>query len=681
MKPLIKRGFNKDNIISFGNMFLLGNGRYGYRGTLEEFTKSEMVALNMLGVYDQYQDKWRESVNLPNPFFIQIFVNNELQSVLTKEVKEHEVELDIENAIFRRKTVFKDITIESERFVSSLDKNILATKYRVIPNNNLNVEVRFGLDLDIYDINGPHFKNKEVKRCDNSLIFEGITNEGRLIKTKTTYLFNGDITYLNGLFTLKSQKEVELIIISEINKESSQLSYEELKQRHIDTFKKKWEMARVLIDDDEAQFELDYSIYHLLILEDNESFASIPARGLSGQTYKGAIFWDTEVFMLPFYALTNPKFARNLIKYRINTLDGAKKKARSVGFIGAFYAWESQEDGVERCSKYNVTDPITNEPIRTYFDERQIHISADVAIAIKRYVEVTGDKDILKEGGYDVIYECAKFFYARASSIYGLYTYLNVIGPDEYHENVQDNAFTNYMAYETIRLAVEYYDDYQEYVTEKTISKKIFIEFLKNIYLPKPDKDGIIEQFKGYFTLEDVLPQEVLKRRKNEKEYLGFIASKTKTIKQADVIALLAILPNDELNKHLKENYDYYLKYTEHGSSLSSSMYSLSASKLKRSEDAYNLFRKSSSIDLGTDQKMYAGGIYIGGTHPASNAGAYISVVLGFAGFRYDGQRIWFEPSLPKSINRIEFKFYFQNKKYHVVINKDSTYTLKEEKQ
>ncbi|MBR0294483.1 MAG: glycoside hydrolase family 65 protein, partial [Bacilli bacterium] len=446
---------------------------------------------------------------------------------------------------------------------------------------------------------------------------------------------------------------------------------------HATSFNKKWENAYVEIDD-ESQFDLSYSIYHLLILEDMNSYHSIPARGVSGQTYKGAIFWDTEIFILPFFTLTNPKFARNLIKYRIDTLEGAKQKAKSFGFDGAFYAWESQEDGLERCSKYNVTDPITNQPIRTYFDEKQIHISADISLAIERYYDFTLDESIFVEGGYNIVYECLKFYISRATLRDNKYHFDDVIGPDEYHERVNDNAFTNYMVYENARIALKYFDKYVKY-TDKSLSKDKINEFINKIYLPKPNKDGVIEQFDGYFKLQDKKPHEVLKMRKNNKEYLGHLAMNTKTIKQADVITLLIIAPHHDLSKYLRSNYDYYYPYTEHGSSLSASMYSLSASKLKIEGDAYHLFKKSAHIDLGIEQKMYAGGIYIGGTHPASNAGAYLSVVLGFAGLTFDEDEIKVNPSLPNNVSGLKFKIIYRDKKYLIEIKKDRSYLIKEE--
>ena len=140
-----------------------------------------------------------------------------------------------------------------------------------------------------------------------------------------------------------------------------------------------------------AQFAIRYSIYHLLILGNKNYTHSIPARGVSGQTYKGAIFWDTEIFMLPFFTLTDPNIAKQLLQYRINTLKGALRKAKQYGYKGAFYAWESQEKGQDGCSKYNVTDVFTNKPVRTYFNEKQIHISADIAYGLIMYSSIAND--------------------------------------------------------------------------------------------------------------------------------------------------------------------------------------------------------------------------------------------------------------------------------------------------
>ena len=678
-KELVKTGFDKKDIVSFGNMFLLANGRYGYRGTLEEYSADEMVGLNVLGFYDKYQDKWRESINLPNPFHFVTSVNGEVTSVLTKETKYHELRLNFFDGVLERLTEFDKIFIFSKRFVSSDHKDLLVTSYKIRAKESCYINISFGVDENIYEINGPHFSKRRVELNEDIAVFRGITNENKRIASVTKYVSSLPFEVSNNTYLLKKEmkanEEITIFAYSLINQSGAvdipsletlvSIGFNNLLATHIASFNKMWEISRVEIDDEEGQFELDYSIYHLLILADEESVKSVPARGLSGQTYKGAIFWDTEIFILPFFTLTNPKFARNLLVYRINTLKGAMQKAREFNYQGAFYAWESQDDGLEQCSKYNISDPVTNEPIRTYFDEKQIHISADIVLGIYYYIMYTGDKTILDEGGYEVIYQCAKFYKSRATLHNGRYHFDDVIGPDEYHERIDDNTFTNYLIHHAVECAITYGPE---------SAKEEFGDFLKNIYLPKPNKDGIYEQFDGYFRLKDIKPEKVKAMVKNEKEYLGIYAKDTKTIKQADVVSLLVML---RMNDFAKENYEYYLPYTEHGSSLSSSMYSILASRIGKEEDAYQMFRKSSGIDLGTNQKMYAGGIYIGGTHPASNAGAYLSMIFGFAGLSQNDEKIAINPQLPSEIKKICFKFYFRNKLYEAKID-DKNFELTE---
>lgn len=692
MKKLVKQTYEYKDIVSFGNMFLLANGRYGYRGTLEEYRKSEMVAVNVLGFYDQYQDKWRESINLPNPFYILVSNKDKEYSLLKEKPNKHEISLDIEHAVFSRNTSFDDIDISSVRFVSNNNKDVLGTRYIVKANKDIDINIKMGLDLDIYEINGPHFQKKECEINKDIVSFKGLTNEGKTARSFAKYQINkgnikeyqqNDIYGYQVDIHLDKDEEVVIEVLYQINgSDLLNIDFEKLYIKHQQGFKDLWNNAYVeILGDEQANFELQYSLYHLLILEDDNSVHSVPARGLSGQTYKGAIFWDTEMFMLPFYTLTNPKFAKNTLIYRINTLDGAKKKAKKYGYKGVFYAWESQDDGVEQCSDYNVTDPITNKPIRTYFADKQIHISGDIALAIDRYISATGDKSILNEGGYEIIYEAIKFYQSYMVKDKGQYHIYDVIGPDEYHERIDDNAYTNMLVKNILEIGINYYQEYIHLIKEASLNKEDMMDMLNNLYIPEPNKEGIIEQFSNYFTLEDVLPEEVKNRKHNDKEYMGGqngVATKTRVIKQADVLAELILLNHQYDKEILEKNYKFYYPYTEHGSSLSASVYSLAACIINKLDDAYYLFRKSSGIDLGIEQKMYAGGIYIGGTHPASNAGAYLSTIFGFAGLSIKEDGFTIKPNLPPSIKGIRFKFLYKEKQYLVSIKKDNTYTLEE---
>lgn len=692
---LIKTGFIKDNIINDGNTFLLANGHIGYRGTLEEYTKEQLVSLNIVGVYDQYKDKWRESLNLPNPFFVKCFVDDKEISILNEEPLNHSLDLDLTKAVLRRETEFKDIIISSTRFVSHKTDSLLGERYSVKAKKDLHLSLTFGVDLDVYEINGPHYVQKQVIRKNNRLVFNGFTNEDDVIFLTYIHSLEGSTEYKESLFKkdiyLKKGEEISFEMFALVEEEDdSKLNIEEvsscgfdaLLKEHENAFFNKYMDSHVEIKGDEdADFEMRFSIYQLLCVGDENRCRGIPARGCSGQTYKGAIFWDSEMFLIPFFTLTNPIVARNSLVYRINTLKGAMAKAKEFNYEGAFYAWESQDTGLEACSKYNVTDPKTGEPIRTYFNEKQIHISADIVYAFDRYVKLTNDYSILQEGGLEVMYQCALFFVTFAKKVGDLWHILDVIGPDEYHERINDNAFTNYMAKHAIELAVKYLKNKKVNPNKSHIEDVTrFENFINSLYIPRP-VSGVIEQFDGYFKLEDVTLENLKKRIKDPKEYWGGengVASKTKIIKQADTCALVALL-EDEFDEDVKKNnFEYYYPRTEHGSSLSSGMYSRLAFRLNNLDEAYKMFRKSASIDIVGSNKLYAGGIYIGGTHIASSGGAYLSLLYGCLGFKYEDGKIKLDPHLPKTFESLEFNITLNNKKYVLCAYRDGSYKVKE---
>ena len=429
---------------------------------------------------------------------------------------------------------------------------------------------------------------------------------------------------------------------------------------------------------------LNYSLYHLhCIAPRHTDSLSIAARGLSGQTYKGAVFWDTEMFILDFFLMTEPKVAKSLMKYRIDSLSGAKEKAKSYGLDGAFYAWESQEGGFDACSDYNVVDVFTKRPMRTFFKDKQVHISSAVVYGIGKYLKTTGDTSILSEGGAHTIIECALFYYSLLlkRAVRDYYEIHDVIGPDEYHERVNNNGYTNRMAKYTFEEAVnlinlkdELSEEEQEILSQYDLDdlKNKFTDAAENLFIPQPNESGVIPQFDGYFDLEDASIDEVRSRLLDPKEYWGGaygVASHTQVIKQADVVTWLNMFSKEfDLDTMLK-NLEYYETRTEHGSSLSACMYALLACKCNRHDKAYDFFMKSASADIKQGGKEWAGLVYIGGTHPAAAGGAYMVALQGFGGLSFDGDEIIVKPNLPEGWNRLCFRVNYNNKLYEIDIN------------
>ncbi len=692
---LTESEFDKENTSWNGNRFLIGNGYFGIRGTLEEYTKKQMSAVNLAGIYDRAGNSWRESVNAPNPIYTYVKVNGKTYALPDEKPVFHQQELDFRYGLHCRVTRWQteqgNITVICERFASIARQHNIAMKYTFSVDFDCEAEIITGIDGDIWDINGPHFVKMQMGSKDGIDYVTGITGEKNISVTAKEYIridFKAEQTNQNTdksifrhiKFTAKADKEYTFEKIAEIttsaddfgtNGKIDELNYRELKAEHKAGWDKIWDISQIHIDgDDEAEYALNYSIYHLnCIAPRNMKGKSIPARGLSGQVYKGAVFWDTEMFMIDYYIHTNPEVAKTLLQYRIDTLDGARTKAKEYGLDGAYYAWESQEGGYEGCSDYNVTDVFTNRPMRTHFRDKQYHVSAAIVYGLMKYINATGDYDILTEGAMEMVIECAKFYRSllikKADREY--YEIHDVVGPDEYHERVNNNAYTNRMAKFVFDVALELSD---KCPTDSEL-KEMLKDSSENILIKEPNSNGIIEQFDGYFKLEDASLDTVRSRIITPKEYWGGaygVAAGTQVIKQADVVAMLSMLKNDYASDIMEKNLKYYEPRTEHGSSLSACMYSLLACYTNNPEIAYPMFMKSAKADLTKGGKEWAGSIYIGGTHPASEGGAWIAAVKGFAGISEENGHLVCRPNLPEKWNGMSFKLMYKGKQYYVEI-------------
>ena len=704
--------FDKEYIPHYGNKYLIGNGYFGIRGTMEEYRKDNMPCVNMAGIYDKVGDAWRESVNAPNPLYTAVLVNGEKFILPEKEPIEHIQSIDIATAIHKRKTVWKtekgNVTVMCERFASMADQHIIGMKYIVVTDFDTDIEIVTGIDGDVWDINGPHFCNVQPEIKDNCECVTGVTGEKNISVTvrqcvnpgfdcvKSEYSDDFSV-YKKMTFNAAAGKEYYFTKIAfaetsvdDFECKNTNIDYESAKSEHIKAWRKIWEMSYIKIDgDEEAERDINYSIYHLnCIAPRNMKDKSIAARGLSGQVYKGAVFWDTEMFMIDYFMHTDPDVAKTLIGYRISTLDGARNKAREYGLDGAYYAWESQEGGFEGCSDYNVVDVFTKRPMRTHFRDKQYHISAAVVYAIVKYIRATGNTDILKNGAMEVIIECARMYRSMLlkKADGNKYEIYDVVGPDEYHERVNNNAYTNKMAQLVFKTAVdmiplldgETYEELDKKYDLKKLSSD-FADSYMNIKLKEPNADGIIEQFDGYFKLEDCSIDTVRSRLLDDKEYWGGaygVASQTQVIKQADVIAMMSIFNSEYSKEQMRKNWEYYEPRTEHGSSLSACMYSLVACQIGNPEAAYPFFMKSAGVDLKPGGKEWAGLVYIGGTHPASEGGAWMVAVNGFAGISIDGGELVCNPNLPKKWSGMHFKLKFNGELYQIDIeNNEGTVT------
>lgn len=717
-----EEGYEEEKAPALGNRYLIGNGYFGVRGTLEEYEADKLAAVNLAGLYDKAGEGFREPVNAPNACFSYLRVDGEIYKLPQKQPISHGMELDYRYGIWRRHTTWHtargNITLNTERFASMQNVNAIGMRFTINADFHADVELVTGIDCGVWDLNGPHLERISMEEREGELLTQAYTHEQNIpiavaegiymqypMEMKQVVLDKkivhriffitrpGESCTVEKWAAVYTGRECENPAECALScvREKKQGGYERALRAHKKRWDSLWKHSEVIIKGDKPAMEaVNYSLYHLhSIAPRHTDRLSIPARGLSGQTYKGAVFWDTEMFMLDFFLFTDPHTARGLVKYRIDTLKGAQEKAAAYGYEGAFYAWESQEDGFDACTDYNVTDVFTGRPMRTYFKDKQVHISAAIVYGILRYVEWTKDESLLDEAGVRTIVECARFYYSLLLKPLNKegYEIRDVIGPDEYHERVNNNGYTNRMAKFTLESAVRVVEKAMEKGTlpkeyDGCLLKQQWETAAEKLYLPTPERKGsrkqVIAQFDGYFDLEDASLATVKGRLLQEKEYWGGangVASHTQIIKQADVITWLNLFDREFSKEVLKANWEYYEPRTEHGSSLSAGMYAMLACKLGEPGKAYPFFLKSARADLEEGGKEWAGLVYIGGTHPAAAGAAYMTAVEGFAGLSLRNGKLEARPQLPPHFTEMQFKIQYAGTEYEIHI-KDGKATI-----
>ena len=371
-----------------------------------------------------------------------------------------------------------------------------------------------------------------------------------------------------------------------------------------------------------------------------------------------------------------------MLIFRYNTIEEAKRHARSSNYSGAKYPEESDNTGQETAPN-TIVNYFTGEVFEEWSGKEVQHISADVAYAVHKYFEITGDYEFFTNYGMEILVETARFGASLVDwdSKKKRFVILNVMGPDEYHYHVDNNFYTNYMVKwnlkytaQAIRYARSVFPKAAhkvERITGLTDSELKRWEYIADrMYLPRKINDNLFEQFEGYFDLPDqtVTRYAANKRptlnKKDLKRSESLMNFSTRLIKQADVILLFFLFGEDFSMKEKVQNFKYYEKRTIHESSLSDSPHALIACEIGDVEKAYKYFMKSCRYNLDYSPKKD----YRNGIHLASYAGAYRVIINGFAGIKIDNNNIYVAPKLPKHWGGMEFNIFCRNNLIHFEI-------------
>jgi trehalose/maltose hydrolase-like predicted phosphorylase len=407
-----------------------------------------------------------------------------------------------------------------------------------------------------------------------------------------------------------------------------------------------------------------FGLYHLLASVARSGESAVGARGLTGHAYHGHVFWDADVFVLPVLAATDPPAARSLLEYRVRRMPEARAAARMEGHAGARFPWESAATGadVTPTSGRNRAGQIV--PIRNGRDE--VHIVGDVAWAAACYAGWSGDDDFRRGPGLDLLVETARYWRSRARFDHGGHAHLyGVIGPDEYHEPVDDNAYTNVLARWNLRTAAAWSEAAGAIDDEERVAWRAVADALVD---GCDDASGVYEQFAGFLDLEPLRIADIAPRRPITADLL--LGRKrvhdAQVVKQADVLMLHHLLADEVAPGSLRPNLDFYEPRTAHGSSLSPGVHASLFARAGEPDRALDLLKLAAAVDLEDLTETEAGGV-----HLATMGSVWQALAFGFAGLDPLGRRLTLAPSIPAEWRALELGLQFRGAPLRVRIEHD----------
>jgi alpha,alpha-trehalose phosphorylase len=679
-----QEGFDPAREHEMESIFTVGNGYLGVRGTLDTPLPGSQGDLFIAGVYDRKHDDrpyselefrgggrgdypYSELVSAPFPFRLRLAVDGAALDLLGPHWRVHRRMLDLRRGILHAHSVYETeldrrTTIRSQRCASLDDPHLLLQEVAVdLDNHSGSVELDASLADPALATNHPHLVPLEAGGADPGLDvhrFTTLASNIEICLAARTILAGRDedaarwqvpgtigetLTFRRYVvvYTSRDVADPQRAALDHLRALRWE-DFEAAMAAHATRWAAIWERADVRVAGSPATEQaLRFNAYHLVIAAGRDPRVSVGARALTGRAYEGHVFWDVEIFKFPFYLHTRPEAAPSLVLYRHHTLEGARRRARELGYRGACYAWESTVTG-DDVTPSSIRLKTTGKEIPIFTGTQQVHVTAAVAEAVWRYWEATRDHALLRDAGVEILAETARFWASRAARGPRHNHIRGVVGPDEYHHSVDDNAYTNWMARQNLEKAGEAVDwlarefpDAWDALRERCGLARDEVEewatVARDLYLPGPNDDGVIEQFAGFFDLEDYpLPREERFKAPISRLFDWDRINRLKLIKQADVLMLLHLFPEAFSREVVAANYRYYEPITDHGSSLSPGIHAAVAARLGLREEAERYWRESLWLDLSNTMGNSALGV-----HPACMGATWQALVFGFLGVRF----------------------------------------------
>lgn len=701
----IEERYDRKFLLKTETVFSQCNGYFGVRATFDCKVLEECRGMYVSGLYQKaYENEVMELVNCPDLTEIQIKIDGERFSIDTSKLIDYRRGF---NVITGELTIYlicllvngTKVKIESKRFASFDDQHLLCQNITIKPlNRDAEIIITSGINAQLTNSGVSQFNQVDCRVYDNkymsmnayltkdklsimnTLILDQMLNTKPVFGLKRRSIF-GEYQLSLEKFKTVSISKFNYIERSQYDNTTTKTKkikvldtcikkgYDNLLTEHRNCLNKIWHYAKIQIKGATLREEIAirFAQYHLLgMTPTNTSKISVAAKGLTGEGYKGHVFWDTELFVLPFFLYTFPEVARNLLEFRYNGLAGARAKALEYGYEGAMYPWEVAKDGYEQTPLYATLDVHTGKANKVWSGIKEHHVTADIVYAVWQYYSSTNDETFMNNFGYEMIFEAAIFWYSRATFIKKKEQYhiLNIIGPDEYTEHIDNNAYSNYMAYFCVDIACKV--ALQLKIKNSNVFKDLNVRlqlevhlkqwnnFLLKIYLPIPNKDNIIPQ-DDTFLLKKTLDNIGYYKHCQKKQSILLDYSRDEVVdmqvlKQADVVMLINLFPHMFTKKVVKDNVTFYESRTVHDSSLSYCAHAQAYASIGETDKSWLFFEKALENDININPYDSRDGI-----HSASLGGIWNCIIFGYAGVNCGINSLEISPRLPKSWTGIQF--------------------------
>ncbi len=700
---LVERSYAPEYLAQTETIFSTANGYFGMRGGFEEGRPVCEHGTFVNGFHETWPIPYGERaygfastgqtiINVPDGKIIRLYVDDEVFDLNRATVIRYERALDLRAGTLDREVLWetptgKRVRLRSRRLVSFTERHLAAISYEITV---LNAAAPIVLSSELIMHEQPGMLAQDdprlARRLDHSVLVPHLRKfEGhRILRSFTTRSSRMTLacgvdhvleTECESSFAHETSHEFDRLVISisaEAGKpirltkfityhSSRSVSPEEQldrtrrvldravrrgfgdlledQRRYLDDF---WFRADVEVGGvhSRAQQCIRWGLFQLLQATARSDGAGVPAKGLTGQAYEGHYFWEIEMYMIPFLVYTDPLAARNLLLFRYRMLDAARQRAREVSQRGALFPWRTI-NGQEASAYYAA-------------GTAQYHINAAISYAIRKYVEVTGDEDFLCRYGAEILVETARLWYDLgffSDRRDGRFCIHAVTGPDEYATVVDNNTYTNLMARENLRYAVEVVRILQTKYPEAY--EKLMFSTGLNAEEPKEWQRAADAMYIGFNANLGIHPQddnfldhEVWDFANTPSEhyplllhYHPLVIYRHQVLKQTDIVFAMFLLGEEFTREQKLRNFDYYDPLTAGDSSLSACIQSIIAAEVGYRKKATEYWKYALLMDLAN-----LGGNVRDGCHIAALAGSWMAAVYGFAGMRDRGGRISFDP-------------------------------------